>query len=235
MLSLLVRHMEGCDSVLPCVLHFHGSPSSYLWEDSEGVVHEVLQGESGEQGDVLMPALFASGQRDVLVAIQNHLDPCERLMAFLVEIYAVVERPDHTEAVCSAIEQELRIHTVMAEFGQTDFGQRLCFSGMADFGGPPRLAHDSPRTPNVHISRPRSNTTKIPRKPPSKGGKNENSGGRGKKKREKSKLVESDYWGKLNWPKSITPLPSTYNLHATYNLQPTTYNPLLTTYNLQPE
>ena len=40
MLSGLVRHMEGGDSVLPCVLQFCGSPSSYLWEDSERVVVE---------------------------------------------------------------------------------------------------------------------------------------------------------------------------------------------------
>ena len=51
MLSGLVRHMEGGDTVLPHVLQFYGSPPSYLWEDSEGVVHEVLQGEGGEQGD----------------------------------------------------------------------------------------------------------------------------------------------------------------------------------------
>ena len=71
MLSGLVRHMEGGDSVLPFVLQFYGTPSSYLWEDSEGVVHEVLQGEGGEQGDALMPALFSLGQHGALVAIHK--------------------------------------------------------------------------------------------------------------------------------------------------------------------
>ena len=61
------------ETVLPFVLQFSGSPSSYLWEDSEGVVHEVLQGEGGEQGDALMPALFSLGQHDTLVAIQGRL------------------------------------------------------------------------------------------------------------------------------------------------------------------
>ena len=42
MLSGLVRHMEGGDCAFPYVLQFHGSPSSYLWEDSKGVVREVL-------------------------------------------------------------------------------------------------------------------------------------------------------------------------------------------------
>ena len=104
MLSGLVRHMEGGDTVLPYVLQFYGSPSSYL-------VHEVLQGEGGEQGDALMPALFALGQHDALVAIQNRLVPGERLMAFLDDIYAVDERQDRTEAVYTAMEQELRFHT----------------------------------------------------------------------------------------------------------------------------
>ena len=104
--SGLVRHMEDGESALPYVLQFHGSPSSSLWEDSEGVVHEVLQGEGGEQGDALMLALFALGHHDALVAIQNRLEPGERLMAFLDDIYAVDERPDRTEAVYTAIEQE---------------------------------------------------------------------------------------------------------------------------------
>ena len=89
MLSGLVRHMEGGDSFLPFVLQFYGSPSSYLWEDSAGVVHKVWQGEGGEQGDALMPALFSLGQHDALVAIQRRLGLDERLLAFLDDIYAV--------------------------------------------------------------------------------------------------------------------------------------------------
>ena len=37
---------------------FYGSPSQYLWEDERGVTHTIHQGESGEQGDTMMP-LFA--------------------------------------------------------------------------------------------------------------------------------------------------------------------------------
>ena len=54
---------------------------------------------------------FLWGQHDALVAIQNRLEPGERLLAFLDDIYAVDERPDRTEAVYTAIEQELRTHT----------------------------------------------------------------------------------------------------------------------------
>ena len=107
-LSGLVRHMEGGDSVLPFVLQFYGSPSSYLWEDSEGVVHEVLQGEGGEQGDALMPAVFSLGQHDALVAIQGRLAQDERLMAFLDDIHAVGDWPELSGATYTAIQEELR-------------------------------------------------------------------------------------------------------------------------------
>ena len=50
----------------------------YVWEDEEGVNHEVLQGE-GEQGDPLMPALFALELHQALVAVQAGLLPNERL------------------------------------------------------------------------------------------------------------------------------------------------------------
>ena len=51
------------------------------------MVHEITQGEGGEQGAV-MPALFSLGQHSVLEAIQARLRLDERLMAFLDDIYA---------------------------------------------------------------------------------------------------------------------------------------------------
>ena len=57
------RSMEGeGPSLLPFILQFYGAPSEYIWEDNEGVHHTILQGEGGEQGDPLMPALFSLGQ-----------------------------------------------------------------------------------------------------------------------------------------------------------------------------
>ena len=53
-----------------------GSPFSHLWAD---VVHEVLQGEGGDQGDALILALFVLGQHDALFAIQYRLELGERL------------------------------------------------------------------------------------------------------------------------------------------------------------
>ena len=33
--------------------------SYFLWTDERGEVHDIVQGEGGEQGDPLMPALYA--------------------------------------------------------------------------------------------------------------------------------------------------------------------------------
>ena len=57
MLSGLLNE-EGSGQALPFVRMFHGSPSSNSWEDS-CVPHTIRQGEGGEQGNALMPLLFA--------------------------------------------------------------------------------------------------------------------------------------------------------------------------------
>ncbi|CAE7208645.1 Faim2 [Symbiodinium necroappetens] len=48
--------------LLPYAALFYGSPSTYIFYDAEGHAHDVQQGEGGEQGDPLMPSLFALGQ-----------------------------------------------------------------------------------------------------------------------------------------------------------------------------
>ena len=53
--------VEGGASALSFVRQFYGSPSTYLWDDDDGVTHEIAQGESGEHGDALMPLLFSLG------------------------------------------------------------------------------------------------------------------------------------------------------------------------------
>ena len=54
-----LRQVEGGPASLPFVRMFHGTPSEHLWEDSDGVVHSIPQGEGGEQGDPMMPLLFS--------------------------------------------------------------------------------------------------------------------------------------------------------------------------------
>ena len=45
----------------PFVSQFYGAPSRYTFYDEHGAPHDVWQGEGGEQGDPLMPALYAVG------------------------------------------------------------------------------------------------------------------------------------------------------------------------------
>ena len=66
---------QADDTALPFVSMFYGSPSEYLWEDNEGTVHRIPQGEGGEQGDALMPLLFALGQHEALQAVSRQLRP----------------------------------------------------------------------------------------------------------------------------------------------------------------
>eukprot|EP00969_Alexandrium_andersonii_P022695 993094-Alexandrium_andersonii.AAC.1 len=73
----------------PCSLvfstsHFRGrrreARRSY---DDDGEPRDILQGEGGEQGDPLMPALHAPGQHSALVEAKAQLPDGELLFAFL--------------------------------------------------------------------------------------------------------------------------------------------------------
>ena len=81
-----------------------------LWEDDHGVVHNIHQAEGGEQGDALMPLLFALGQHAALVEVQSQLIPGTKLMAFLDDIY-VVTRPERIGAVYVSLQNELLAHS----------------------------------------------------------------------------------------------------------------------------
>ena len=98
-------------------------PSTYLWEDDEGVVHEVVQGEGGEQGDALMPALFSLGQHRSLEAIQARLRPSERLFAFLDDVYAVCS-PGRAADVFTTIQEQLATVGIRVHDGKTQLWNR---------------------------------------------------------------------------------------------------------------
>ena len=84
--------MPGGAEALPFVRLFYGQPSQYLWEDAEGTVHTVEQGEGGEQGDPLMSLLFSLGQHAALEAAHSRMRTGETLFAFLDDVYFVVTR-----------------------------------------------------------------------------------------------------------------------------------------------
>ena len=101
---------------------------SIAHKDEEGVVHEIPQGESGEQRDPLMQALFALGQHHALETIQESLQPSETLMAFLDDVY-VTTPPERTATVEQSVEANLWSHArIQMNQGKTQvwnrFGER---------------------------------------------------------------------------------------------------------------
>ena len=58
--------LPGASEILPFVCLSYATPSQYVWTDDNGTAHHIPQGEGGEQGDPLMPLLFALGIHDIL-------------------------------------------------------------------------------------------------------------------------------------------------------------------------
>ena len=139
-----VHRMPDGDTLLPFILQFCGHPYLHLWEDEEGVVHEIQEGEGGEQGDPLMPALFALGQHQALEAIQGSLQPSEILMAFQDDVY-VTTLPDRVATVEQSVEIQLWDHArIQVNQGKTQVWNR-CGERPPDCE---HLFHKADGTPN---------------------------------------------------------------------------------------
>ena len=69
----------------------------------------LCKAKGGEQGDPLIPALFALGLHQALVAVQAGLLPSERLFAFLDDIYVVCSL-DRVADVHASLQAELWRH-----------------------------------------------------------------------------------------------------------------------------
>ena len=98
--------VEGGSQALPFIRMFYGAPSEYLWEDSSGTVHTIPQGEGGEQGDPLMPLLFAVGQHEALEAISDQLPEGDHLLAYLDDTY-IVTQPERVSDAYRCLDTEL--------------------------------------------------------------------------------------------------------------------------------
>ncbi len=77
--------------MLPFVKLFYSETCSYLWQDDAGDVHNILQGESGKQGDGLMLMMYALGQHDGLDEARNLVPPSDALIAYLDDIYLLTQ------------------------------------------------------------------------------------------------------------------------------------------------
>ena len=74
-----------------------------------GTVNHVQEGEGGEQGDPLMPLLFALGQHSALVAVSERLHVGELLFAFHDDLY-IKSSPDRAVECSHILRQELWQH-----------------------------------------------------------------------------------------------------------------------------
>ena len=92
----------------------YGQDSCFLWSDDEGVTHTVHQAEGGEQGDPLMPALYALAQQDALVAADGELLPSAKLFSFLDDLYVTTTRERAAgafEVVASSVERHAGVRS----------------------------------------------------------------------------------------------------------------------------
>eukprot|EP00439_Symbiodinium_sp_Y106_P004033 s4727_g1.t1 len=79
---------------------------SYTWLDDNGGEHEVVQGEGGEQGDPLMPALYSLAQH---AALSEAAAGLREIFAFLDDTY-VVSAPERAGELHGALEDALWRH-----------------------------------------------------------------------------------------------------------------------------
>ena len=93
----------------------------YLWEDDSGEVHDIDQGEGGEQGDPLMPMLFSLGQHNALRAVQAKLQEGELIFAYLDDVYIV----------CSPERVSCRKSCGDTPGYESIMGRRKCGTGLA--------------------------------------------------------------------------------------------------------
>ena len=80
--------LPQASAMLPNGRLFYAS-TSRLWRDADGVEHEILQAEGGEQGDPLMSALFALGQHEALHEAASLLSPDDTVLTYLDDLYIV--------------------------------------------------------------------------------------------------------------------------------------------------
>ena len=78
-----LRATPELQSLLPLVRMLYSTDSQFFGTDDQGDTHTIPQGEGGEQGCPLMPALYALAQHDALVEAANELHPSDMVLSFL--------------------------------------------------------------------------------------------------------------------------------------------------------
>ena len=82
------------NDMLPFVRQWYAGQTHYLWHDEHGTAWPVLQGDGGEQGDALMPALFCLALREALEEMQGLLPNGSYFFAYLDDVYVICDHVD---------------------------------------------------------------------------------------------------------------------------------------------
>ena len=105
MLTALYARPE-LQPLLPFARQFYADPSTYTWYDDDERAHNISQGEGGEQGDPLMPALYALAQHEALCDLHSQLQDGEAVFAFLDDTY-IVAAPDRVRTLYDTLASAL--------------------------------------------------------------------------------------------------------------------------------
>ena len=149
MLESLVKLPNAC-SLLPFVAMFYGHTSEYYWTNEDDEVWSIEQCDGGEQGDPLMPALFALGQHPALVTADEKLQQLAvgtdawleedyfrpLLFAFLDDLYVVTVREMARQAfdvVTEAVANQAGIRTNLGKLQLYSKEGGPCPPGFDDF------------------------------------------------------------------------------------------------------
>ena len=105
MLSKLLE-VPSLRNLLPFARVACAQPSSYVWEDADGVRHNIEQYVDGEQGDPLVPKLFSLGLHNALEDVQQNLDPGEFLFVYPDDVF-ILSSPRRTREIFNLLENTL--------------------------------------------------------------------------------------------------------------------------------
>ena len=103
MLQALLE-IDGGDQIMLFVRQLYGRPSTHLWEDEMGEVHEIAQGEGGEQRPVDATS-FQLGTARCSGCCERQVGRRRELFAYLDDIY--ICSPRRVLEVRSVLKEEL--------------------------------------------------------------------------------------------------------------------------------
>ena len=131
-----LNELPNAREMIPFLRIFYGQQSTFLVSGFDDGF-EVSQGEGGEQGDALMPALFSLGLSLALREARADLQEGETAFAFLDDVYLLVKRENARamfDRFSSAIFETTRVHTNLGKIRCWGAGVAEPPPGIAELG-----------------------------------------------------------------------------------------------------